>query len=291
VAEFDVRRVLGISAGLGEGALWSVEEQALFWVDIYKSTFNRFDPVSGSNHAWSLPSPPGSFAFRDGGAIIAATNGYLDIDFATGAIKLSAPAPYDPAMFRFNDGKADRQGRFWAGTILQDYGGPERGRYFRYEKGAITASPFDISVANGTAFSPDGRTMYRAETIERKIFVLDYDTETGAPSNQRLFAETPRELGIPDGATVDSEGFYWAATPFGKEYGSVARFSPEGELVLHFPTPVMMPTMVAFGGPNLSTLYITTGTSPRNRRPTDMDGDLFAVETPFRGLPEALCRA
>jgi sugar lactone lactonase YvrE len=290
MAEFEVRRVLSINAGLGEGALWSVEEQALFWVDIYKSTFNRFNPLSGLNKAWLLPSSPGSFAFREGGAIIAA-NGYLDLDFANGKISPLAPAPFDQAIFRFNDGKADRQGRFWAGNILQEYGGPERGRYFRYEKDAPALSALDISVANGTAFSPDGRTMYRAETIERKIFALDYDIETGTPSNERLFAETPRELGMPDGATVDSEGFYWAAAPFGKEHGSVARFSPKGELVLHFPVPVMMPTMVAFGGSNLSTLYITSGHSPRNRRPSEWDGDLFAVETPFRGLPEALCRA
>jgi sugar lactone lactonase YvrE len=290
MADFEVKRVLDIKAGLGEGALWSVEEQALFWVDIHKKTLNRFDPAAGSNHAWTLPATPGCFAFRDGGGVIVATDrGYYGLDFASGAVDFLLAPPFDPAIFRFNDGKTDRQGRFWVGTVMAHRFDDASGRYFRYENGVAVEGISGITVANGTAFSPDGRTMYRAESMQRTIYALDYDPATGVASNQRVFATVPEELGIPDGATVDAEGYYWSATPFGAKTGHVVRFAPDGSLDLHFEVPVLVPTMVAFGGPNLSTLYIVTGRieAALKREPSELGGDLFAVETRFRGLPEA----
>jgi sugar lactone lactonase YvrE len=289
MADFEVKRVLDIKAGLGEGALWSVEEQALFWVDIHKKTLNRFDPAAGSNHAWTLPATPGCFAFRDGGGVIVATDrGYYGLDFASGAVDFLLAPPFDPAIFRFNDGKTDRQGRFWVGTVMAHRFDEASGKYFRYKNGVAVEGLSGITVANGTAFSPDGRTMYRAESMARTIYALDYDPATGVASNQRVFATMPDELGIPDGATVDAEGYYWSAAPFGEKTGHVVRFAPDGTLDLQFEVPVLVPTMVAFGGPNLSTLYIVTGRieAALNREPSELGGDLFAVETGFRGLPE-----
>jgi sugar lactone lactonase YvrE len=292
MADFAVKRVLDIKAGLGEGVLWSVEEQALFWVDIHKKTLNRFDPADGSNHAWTLPATPGCFAFRDGrGAVIATDRGYYDLDFASGAIEFLLAPPFDPEAFRFNDGKTDRQGRFWVGTVSAKHfeEGRGQGHYFRYENGVSVEGLAGVTIANGTAFSPDGRTMYRAESMARTIYALDYDPVSGVASNERVFATPPEGFGIPDGATVDAEGFYWSAAPFGDKTGHVLRFAPDGALDLHFEVPVLVPTMVAFGGPDLSTLYIVSGRieAALKRPPSEWGGDLFAVETGFRGLAEA----
>lgn len=294
MADFEVKRVLDIKAGLGEGALWSVDEQALFWVDIHKKTLNRFDPADRSNHAWTLPATPGCFAFREGrGAVVATDRGYYDLDFVSGVMELLLAPPFDPAIFRFNDGKTDRQGRFWVGTVLANKFEEGLGHYFRYENGTAVEGLSGITVANGTAFSPDGRTMYRAESMARRIYALDYDPDVGVATNERVFATMPEGFGFPDGATVDSEGFYWSAVPFGEKTGSVMRFAPDGKLDLHFDTPVLVPTMVAFGGPDLSTLYIVSGRieAALNRSPSELGGDLFAVETRFRGLPETPYRS
>jgi len=294
MAEFEVRRVLDIKAELGEGVLWSVEEQALFWVDIDGKTLNRFDPASGANHAWSLPATPGSFAFRDGrGAVIATDAGYYDLDFASGAIEFLLGPPFDATLYRFNDGKTDRQGRFWTGTVPRHDLTQKGGGYFRYDRGAVVEGISGITIANGTAFSPDGRIMYRAESLARTIYALDYDPATGAPSNERVFAVLPEGLGIPDGATVDAEGCYWAAAPFGDQAGHVLRFTPSGELDLQIEVPVLTPLMVAFGGPDLSTLYIVSGRIEAllNREASEWSGDIFAVDTHFRGLPEAPLRS
>jgi sugar lactone lactonase YvrE len=293
MASFDVRHVLDIKAGLGEGPLWSNEREALFWVDQRGETLNRFDPESGTNQSWAVPSRPGCFTFCDGGVLVAAERGYYRFDFSSEAFELVREPPFDPAVFRFNDGKADRQGRFWAGSILIKHkteGEPECA-YYRYDAGTVMAGITGISVPNGTAFSPDGKTMYRAESMQSTLHAFDYDPSTGTPSNQRLLTTIPEGFGMPDGGTVDSEGGLWLALPFG-ETGKIARYTPDGELDLYFDVPVLVPTMVAFGGRDMATMFITTGRIEAlvNRPISPLGGDIFAVETPFRGIPEALTR-
>jgi sugar lactone lactonase YvrE len=294
MTNFQVNRVLDIKAGLGEGVLWSVEEQALFWLDGHIPTLNRFDPKSGKNSAWPLPAHPGCFAFHNkSGAIVATRAGYYNLDFASGALELLTPPPFDAEIFRFNDGKTDRQGRFWVGTVynknpLEHTGG---GAYFRYENGVAIEGFGGIAIANGTAFSPDGRTMYVADTMTRTIYAFEYDPKTGAASNRRVFAVMPEGFGLPDGAAVDAEGGYWVAAPFGPKTGAIVRFTADGVFDLHVDVPVLTPTIVAFGGPNLSTLYVTSGRIEHllKREPiSEWSGDIFAIETPFRGLPDAL---
>jgi sugar lactone lactonase YvrE len=291
VAEFEVRHVLDVKATLGEAPAWSIEQGALFWVDIEKQTINRFDPARGTNRVWPIGAIPGCFAFRKGGAVIATNRGYYDFDFATGALARICDAPFDPDVFRFNDGKVDRQGRFWVGSIPFAFkiDGPGEGTFYCYEAGRVRPGIEGIKVPNGTAFSPDGTTMYRAESMDRYILAYDYDPASGTPSNPRVFATMPDGFGIPDGATVDSEGCLWTAVPFGIT-GKVARFTPDGALDLQFDVPVLVPTMVTFGGPNMSTLYITSGRieASLNRPVSPLGGDIFAVETRFRGIPEAL---
>jgi len=292
MASFDVRHVLDAKAGLGEAPLWSLDQDALFWLDLHGSTLNRFDPVAGLNRAWTLPvAHPGAFTFCAGGLAVATNAGLFRFDFASETFDRVAEVPLDPAVFRFNDGKADRQGRFWIGSLLIAFQmeGDGEGTYYRYDAGQWLPGIPKIKVPNGTAFSPDGARMYRAESMSRQILAYDYDPQTAIPSNRRVFAEMPEGFGIPDGATVDSEGGYWSAVPFG-ETGKIARFTPDGKLDLHFDLPVLVPTMVAFGGKDLSTLYVTSGRieASLGRPSSELGGDVFAIDTGFRGIPEAL---
>jgi sugar lactone lactonase YvrE len=292
--QFEVRHVLDIKAQLGEAPLWSVDQQALYWVDIEHKTLNRFDPATGRNESWPVPATPGCFNFREGGGLVLATNqGFFDFDFATTRFEKICDAPFDPAGWRFNDGKADRQGRLWAGSMKLAFkiDGPPEGTFYRYEAGKVVAGIPGVMVPNGTAFSPDGTTMYRSDWRPEGKVVLqyDYDIATGTPSNERLFTSMPAGFGIPDGASVDSEGFYWNAVPYGDK-GRVARFAPDGSLDLHFDMPVLGPTMVAFGGKDMSTLFITSCRLETNMGlpMSSLGGDIFAVETQMRGLAETL---
>jgi len=291
MAKFDVRHVLDIKAGLGEAPLWSEEQNALFWLDQRGQTLNRFDPATETNRAWHLDARPGSFTLCEGGLLIAANLGFFRFDFVKESFEFVCQPPFDPAVFRFNDGKADRQGRFWVGSILVEFQhhGAARGTYYRYDSGRLVPGITSVEVPNGTGFSPDGKTMYRAESMKRTVLAYDYDPETATPSNERVLAEMPEGFGIPDGGTVDSEGGLWFAVPFG-ETGKIARFTPDGQLDLHFDMPVLAPTMVAFGGPDMATLFVTTGRIEElmDRPHSPLGGDLFAVETGFKGLPEAI---
>jgi sugar lactone lactonase YvrE len=286
--------VLDAKAELGEHPVWSEAEQCLYWLDIEFVKINRFDPRTGATKAWPLPSRPGCFAFREnGGAVLTAQDGIYDFDFATGAATLIHAPPHDPAVMRFNDGRTDRQGRLWAGTVRTDMGmdNTSDNAYYRFDKRGLEKMLTNVGLTNGTAFSPDGKTMYRAQTETRQIFAYEYDTATGTPSNMRLFATVPREYGMPDGATIDSEGAYWvalSAPPGTRPYGGVMRFTPDGKLDLYIEIPIPFVTMPAFGGPDMSTLYLTTAALAAFMPSgvPDHAGSIFAVETPFRGVPE-----
>jgi sugar lactone lactonase YvrE len=288
--------VLDARAELGECPIWSVEEQRLWWIDIDGKALHRFDPASGKGDRWPLPEMPGSFVLREGGGLtLAMRDGIHDFDAATGKLARRLDPPFDPALFRFNDGRTDRQGRFWVGSMFAELGHPEplTGETYCYDGTSLISRIAPIDHANGNAFSPDGRTMYRSETSHRTIHAYDLDPERGTVSNERLFARVPDELGLPDGATIDSEGGYWSALPAGPNGGSVARFTPDGKLDMIVDVPVLVPTMPAFGGADMATLYITTGrledfVGTENVQPTS--GGLYAVETGFRGIPEVKFR-
>jgi sugar lactone lactonase YvrE len=292
MAGFEVRHVLDIKATLGECPLWSQDQQALIWLNPRLGTLNRFDPVTAGNIAWQVPAEhPGAFMLCEGGAGVVTPAGILRFDFASETFVRLGDVPIDPAVFRFNDGKQDRQGRFWIGTMVPGFkpDQPGVGTYYRYEAGIWTSMISGIRIPNGTAFSPDGTVMYRAETLDRTIFAHDLDTANGTLSNERVFAKLPDHCGMPDGATVDSEGGYWLAVPFG-EKGQVIRFTPDGRMDLTIDLPVLAPTMVAFGGPDMATLFITSGRLEdlMGREHSPLGGDLFAVDTGFRGITETL---
>lgn len=259
------------AAELGESPLWSVAEQCLYYVDIGARRVLRLEPATGALRHWQLDSEPGCIALLDprdgGGLLVAQRNGLWRLDTATGAHEPIAPAPFDGARQRFNDGKPDAAGRFWIGTI-DDARAPAAGLW-RYAGGGFAAMADGITTSNGLAWSPDGRTMYWADTKAHEIYAFAFDPATGAIGERRVFASfAPRAAGQPlenyggrpDGAVVDVEGCYWVAM---YEGGRLLRLSPAGRVLREVILPVRCPTMATFGGVDLKTLFITTARAGR----------------------------
>jgi sugar lactone lactonase YvrE len=247
----------------GECPLWHPQEQALYWVDIPAFTVHRLEPAGGAHRSWKLSSEPATLAISDqGGLIVAMRGGFAHLDTSSNEVRLTeiAAAPYDTAVARFNDGHVDGAGRFWVGTIYEPRDKPAA-EMFVLEKGAIRkAWSGGMTNSNGLGFSPDRKTMYHADTAAHRVTRADFDVDTGAVSDQRLLHQFSTDKannygGRPDGAAVDSEGNYWVAM---FEGARLVKLSPGGELIDEIKLPVRCPTMMAFGGEDLRTLYITS---------------------------------
>ena len=244
-----------------------------------------------------MPGWIGCFGqFEDGRLAVALRTGLHLFDPEDGSLGLLAPAPYDARRFCFNDGRCDRRGRLIVGPMYHPLApgdarpdDPKTAPLWRYD-GVHRMEPLPIppvKISNGLAFSPDGRTLYHSDTPTRTIWACDYDEASGAVENQRVFArvEGGGDGGGPDGAVVDRDGFYICAV-FGG--GCLLRFDPDGRLERTIPLPVEYPTMPALGGPDLSTLYVTSAAYPVHdgQRPEHpVAGGLFALEAPAPGLP------
>ncbi|MBI3370005.1 MAG: SMP-30/gluconolactonase/LRE family protein [Burkholderiales bacterium] len=293
-----VRPTLEAPSLLGESPLWHPEEQVLYWVDIPGRKLNRWDPSGGQHRQWAFDTEPACCVpLLEGGLLIAMRDGLWRFDPASGERTPVAKPPYDPARQRFNDGKADAQGRFWIGT-LDDARAP-RAALFCYADGSLERIAGDIAVSNGLAFGADGRTLYWADTAAHRVQAFDVDLSDGSLSRRRLFQQfKPRDPGQPlaayggrpDGAAVDVEGAYWVAM---FEGARLLRFAPDGQCLGELALPVQCPTMPCFGGPDLKTLYITTA---RNTRPADelarqpWAGCVLQVRLEVPGLPAHFAR-
>jgi sugar lactone lactonase YvrE len=280
--------VLDVKASLGECALWSTSDQALWWVDINAPALNRFDAVSGTNRVFPMPESIGCFAFRprDGGFVVALRGGVWFADAAGRPTRKIAEAPYAPGHHRFNDGRCDRQGRFFAGFMNEKRDASTAALYRLDPDLSFTRVLDDMTISNGLAWSPDGTTMYHADTPTRTVRAFDYDVATGTPHNPRVFARWSGEGERPDGCTVDSEGCYWSAFYCG---GKVVRVSPRGRTLAEYPIPAMCPTMCALGGPDLRTLYVTTARQDRDAdelAALPQSGGIFAMRVDVPGVPE-----
>lgn len=283
----DVRCLLEGTDQLGESPVWSVPEQTLYWVDIVGRAARSYTPSDGRRHDWSLPSEIGALALRgSGGALVALRTGFALLDVASGALTpLSDPEPDLPDNL-FNDGACDRAGRFWAGTLHQDETEPLGSLYRLDADSRCTRMLSELIIPNGIGWSPDDRTMYFADSGQHRIFAFDYDLERGAISEQRTFAEVDERDGVPDGLTVDADGHVWAALWDG---GVLRRYAPDGALVKEIQLPVPRPTSCAFGGPDLTTLFITSardGLTDRELAEAPLSGSVLALDTAVRGIAE-----
>ncbi len=287
MSESPFRCVLDVRASLGECPVWSVAEQVLYWVDINAPSLNRFDPASARNTVMPMPASIGCFALRrSGGFVVALRDGFWLADAAGKLVRKVSDAPYDPAHHRFNDGRCDPQGRFLAGYMNENRDAGTAALVRLDPDFTQTRLIGGLTISNGLAFSPDGRTMYHTDTPTQVIHAYDYDAATGVPAKPRAFARFTEDGDRPDGGAVDRDGCYWTALYRG---GRVVRFNPDGRVLAEFAVPAMCPTMCAFGGRDLRTLYVTS--ARQMREPDELarlpqSGGLFAMAVDVPGLPE-----
>jgi sugar lactone lactonase YvrE len=284
----DIRCVLPACALLGEGPLWDPEDGVLYWVDIKRRLVHRFDPLTGRDAEWPVPEPVGSLARRTtGGLVVALRTGFHFLDLDTGAIQPVAQPEPDRSENRFNDGKPDRRGRFWAGSMHDPMTAPTGALYRLDPDGGCQRMVDGVICSNALCWSPDGRTMYHADTLRRVVWAWDSDPDRGEIANRRVFLELSGDDGFPDGATVDAEGFLWLAHWGGWQ---LTRRDPTGRTERVIRLPVQQPTCPAFGGPDLRMLYVTSaaiGLSADALAAQPCAGGLLALDPGVRGLPEA----
>lgn len=282
--------LLDIKTTLGEGPVWDGESQRLHWIDSADGRIFRSTHDGRELRSWEVGEPIGSMAVsRDGSFFLAALkSGLHRIDVATGEQELLVDPEPDLPNNRLNDGKVDRQGRFVFGSMdtLEEQAS---GRLYSYTpEGQLNTLDDGIVVSNGPCFSPDGHTLYFSDTWTGLIWAYDYDPGTGQASNRRTFASVDTSSGgAADGATVDADGYLWQALVYG---GKIIRYAPDGAVDRVIDTPVLKVTSLAFGGPDLDTLFVTSmAKPPLPRFPADgqQRGSLFAVSgLGVRGLAE-----
>jgi sugar lactone lactonase YvrE len=278
----DVEHILASHNELGEGPLWHADEQALYWVDIEAGRIHRFYPDVGKHDVFELGIPIGALSFRAGGGLVLATrDGFALWDADSQRLALIANPEPGKTGARFNDGKVDPQGRFWAGTMAE---GATSALYRLNPDGSVHTMITGVTISNGIGWSPDGTTMYFTDTRRYTIDAYDFDPAAGLISNRRTFVHDDREAGYPDGLAVDSEGFVWSA-----RIGAwkVIRYAPDGAVEREIHLPVKNPSSCIFGGENLDELYITTawmGLSAGERSQQPLAGDLFRLRAGVKGL-------
>lgn len=283
---------------LGESPLWHPGEQALYWLDIKAPAIRRLDPATGARADWRLPQEIGSIGLHSEGRFVAGLrDGFAIVTLvpdSTVLIDWLAKPELDRPENRLNDGKCDRQGRFWSGSFEDPPGMPagprERtplGTLYRLDPDHRCHAMEDgILVSNSLCWSPDGNVMYFADSPRREIRAYRYDPRSGAIVDPKTFARLAATEGTPDGSTVDAEGCLWNAR-FGG--GKVVRYRPNGALDREIVLPVTRPTCCAFGGPELKTLYVTSGrvlASAEELAAEPLAGAVFAIECDVPGLPE-----
>ena len=272
---------------LGEGPLWDVAEQRLYWIDSYGPAVYSCDAQGKDRKRWALPEPIGSLALREkGGAILSLRSGFHALDFKTGEVALIAATQPGELTPRMNDGKVDRQGRFIAGSMDFEERNPV-GKLFRLDADlSVHQLDHGIICSNGPCFSLDGKTLYFADTGKKVIYAYDYDTASGNVRSRRVFASFENQRGLPDGATVDAEGYVWSCEVYS---GRLIRFDPNGVVDRIVGLPVQSTTSLIFGGPNLDIAYVTSMARPHNgtyHREREA-GCVFTIHgLGVRGVPE-----
>jgi len=297
-ARMDIERVAAPACAVGESPVWSAREHAWYWTDIPARTVWRLDAASGAVARWSTPEMVACLAPRAGGGLVAGMEtGVCRIDLGADGVaragRLAAPGAGElvPGM-RFNDGRTDRQGRFWAGTMVMDMAAARAdGHLYRLDAHGLSQPLVSgLVTQNGLAWSPDGRTMYLSDSHPSRqlVWAFDYDPDTGTPTNRRLFVDMNAHPGRPDGAAVDADGCYWTAA---NDAGLLLRFTPDGRLERRIELPMAKPSMLCFGGAGLDTLLVTSiDPGPPAGQPAGQSagwpGAVLLLRPGVRGLPD-----
>lgn len=293
-----IERVGDEVATLGECPVWSPMEQVLYWADIEGKRLHRYDPSSGERRHRDLPGRPGSFGLTStaGTLVVALETSLVHYDWSTETIEQLAVIEEPALGNRLNDGRCDPAGRYVVGTMWPV---PEEGKFSGalYSIGpdlSVETLETDVGIPNSLVFDADRSRMYWADTFHATIWRWDYDLETGDRTNKQVFfhyKENPEAHGLPDGACLDADGCLWSASVHG---WALTRITPDGDIDRIVDLPVAMPTMPAFGGPDLSTIYVTSingGMVDAKRSKGVPAGALLAVEgTGIQGVPEPTFR-
>ncbi|MFT5643311.1 MAG: sugar lactone lactonase YvrE [Janthinobacterium sp.] len=288
-----IETVFKAAMQVGECPLWHPQQASLYWVDIDGCAVHRLDPASGAHRQWPMACEPSALAHSaSGGLIVALRSGIVHLNTDNGSLHDIAPAPYDTATTRFNDGRTDGAGRFWIGTIHEPRDRPAA-QMFYLERGELKlAWSGGMTVSNGLGFSPDWRTLYHADTTSHRIDRRDFDIASGSVSQPQLLRQfstdktDPHYGGRPDGAAVDSMGNYWCAM---FEGARLLQLAPSGAILRDIALPLRCPTMVAFGGADLRTLYITSASHKRSAAELaqyPLSGSVLSLRVEVAGLAE-----
>lgn len=290
----DIRVCVDCNNTLGEGPVWDVAEQRLYWIDGSSEEIWRCAPDGSDLRTWNLPSHIGSMALRsNGGAVLALESGLHLFDFDSGALELVAHPEEGLPGVRLNDGEVDSRGRFVVGSVDMDMVF-ERGE--KKPRGSLYRLDTDLSlhvledaicISNNPCWSPDNKTFYFTDSSTDTMFAYDWDEAQGIPNNKRTFVQMG-EREIPDGGAVDEEGYIWSVTNGAfAGIGELRRYAPDGTLDRAIEMPTPKTTSLAFGGPDLDILFVTSLNLPTNIAQTPQDGKLFAVHgLGIRGLPQ-----
>ena len=275
---------------IGKSPLWSASEGALYWIDVAAPSIYRLVLAAHELSQWPMPESIGSIAFRRGGGLVAGMRSgiyalELDSNHRIALFKLAGAPP----ELRFNDGKCDRAGRFWSGTMDDRTFSPV-GQLFRLDpSGRCTVADQGFIIVNGIAWSPDNLTMYVADTRREVVYAYDFDSATGEIGGKRPWASTAEITGRVDGATVAQDGTYWCALVRG---GAVAQYDPDGRLIRTITLPVKYPLMCSFGGSAMDVLFVTTSralATPDELASQPLSGSVFAIhDTGSVGIAEGV---
>jgi sugar lactone lactonase YvrE len=278
---------------LGEGVIWDAAGGALWWTDIEGCRIFRYLLAAKRLESWSTPERLGCFALVAGSdyMICGFESGFAYFNPLQGDLRRLHSIDKGNAGTRLNDGRADRQGRFWAGSVVEDdQRGARTAALYCLDRELVSSCKISgLSISNGLCWSPDSSFLYHTDTPSQRIDRYHFDVETAAVSNRTTFALTGEGC-FPDGSTVDAQGYLWNAQWGGSQ---VVRYTPGGEVDLVLPLPVGQPTCVAFGGPQLDLLFITSarqGLSPEALAEQPEAGNLFIFQTDTTGIPDALFR-
>jgi len=275
-------------AHLGEGSLWHPQTQRLFWVDIMGQTVFIFDPKSGENRGINVGRDVGTVVPRkSGGLMLGIKGGFAGLDLETEAVEEIAMVEIDLPNNRFNDGKCDPAGRFWAGSMAYDFAKGAGSLYCMDRDLSVRKVLSDVSISNGLVWTADQAMLYYIDSLAFHIAAFDYDVATGEIANRRAVVELPEDAGFLDGMSIDANGNLWVAI-YGA--GQVRCWNPaDGELLDTVEAPgAKLTTSCAFGVPNLNELYITSasdGLTEQDKEEQPLAGSLFRAELDVSGLP------
>lgn len=277
---------------LGECVIWCDRTRSVFWTDIHASRLWNHHPENGITRSWDMPERLCVFALTGqvNRLLIGLASRLAFFDLNSGAITTICDVESDLPTTRLNDGRCDRQGRLVFGTLNEDPGRAPIGSFYRLDASLrLERLPLPgVAISNSICFSPDGTRMYYCDTMQDKIMCCDYDAASGAIGASRLFVDLTDAPGSPDGSAIDSQGYLWNAQWGGAR---VVRYAPDGRQDRMIPMPVSQPSCPAFGGADLSTMYVTTayeGMNMRRRLEEEAAGGLYAVDVDgIAGLPES----